>query len=67
MPDAYVWGMRDDDLEHRAGKPVVDDRPDMAGGADDPDPSDYADPRAAQPGQDPPAEDALQGRDRDAS
>lgn len=61
----YVRGMRDDDLDNRAGKPAEDDRPEMAGGADDPDPADYADPRVAQPGQDPPGENALQGRDRD--
>ena len=34
----------------------------MGGGAADPDPSDYADPRVAQPGDDPAGEDALQGK-----
>lgn len=48
-----------DDLERRAGKGPDDDRPEMRGGADDPDPSDYSDPRVVQPGDDPPGEDAL--------
>ncbi len=47
------------DLERRAGKSPEDEHPAMSGGPDDPDPSDYADPRVAQPGDDPPDEDAL--------
>lgn len=50
------------DLERRAGKGPDDAHPDQAGGAGDPDPSDYADPRVAQPGEDPAGEDALHGR-----
>ena len=49
----------DDDLDRRAGKPPDDAHPISQGGAEDPDPSDYADPRVAQPGEDPPGEDAL--------
>lgn len=49
----------EDDLDRRAGKKPEDEHPAMTGGADDPDPSDYADPRVAQPGEDPPGEDAL--------
>ena len=49
----------DDDLERRAGKGPDDAHPAGEGGAEDPDPSDYADPRVAQPGDDPPGEDAL--------
>lgn len=52
-----------DDLERRAGKAPDDAHPELAGGAGDPDPSDYADPRVAQPGEDPPDEDALPARD----
>ncbi|MCA1571867.1 MAG: hypothetical protein LC798_16455 [Chloroflexi bacterium] len=55
----------DSDLERRAGKGPEDEHPEMAGGADDPDPSDYADPRVAQPGEDPPGENAMPPR-RDA-
>ena len=47
-----------DDLEKRAGKGPDDKHPEMSGGASDPDPSDYADPRVTQPGEDPPGEDA---------
>lgn len=50
----------DEDLERRAGKGPADDHPDSVGGAADPDPSDYADPRVAQPGEDPPDEDAME-------
>jgi hypothetical protein len=50
----------DEDLERRAGKAPEDAHPPSTGGADDPDPSDYADPRVAQPGEDPPGEDALE-------
>jgi len=57
--------MSGDDLEKRAGKGPEDDRPEMEGGADDPAPADHADPRVAQPGQDPPGEDALTSRPRD--
>jgi len=52
----------DSDLERRAGKGPEDEHPEMAGGADDPDPSDYADPRVAQPGEDPAGEDAMPPR-----
>ncbi len=51
--------MTDDDLERRAGKGPDDKHPEMGGGAEDPDPSDYSDPRVTQPGEDPPGEDAL--------
>lgn len=49
----------DDDLERRAGKPPEDAHPVSEGGPDEPDPPDYSDPRVAQPGDDPPGEDAL--------
>lgn len=49
-----------DDLERRAGKDPEDEHPVGEGGPDHPDSSDYADPRAAQPGEDPPGEDAMQ-------
>ncbi len=52
-----------DDLERRAGKAPEDEHPGMAGDADSPDPSDYADPRVAQPGDDPPGEDARTHRE----
>jgi hypothetical protein len=55
----------DDDLERRAGKRPDEAHPISQGGADDPDPSDYADPRVAQPGEDPPGEDALDPDRRD--
>lgn len=54
------------DLERRAGKGPDDAHPDQAGGAEDPDPSDYSDPRVAQPGEDPAGEDALHGEDTPA-
>lgn len=47
------------DLERRAGKKPADAHPEMSGGTSDPDPSDYADPRVAQPGEEPVDEDAL--------
>jgi len=48
---------RPSDLERRAGKPPEDDHPlDQPTAAD---PSDDADPRVAQPGEDPPGEDAM--------
>jgi hypothetical protein len=50
------------DLERRAGKGPDDEHPEMGGGASDPDPSDYADPRVTQPGEDPDGEDALSPR-----
>ncbi len=50
-----------DDLERRSGKGPDDAHPLMEGGHENPDPSDYADPRVAQPGEDPPDEDALGG------
>ena len=49
-----------EDLERRAGKGPEDEHLEMAGGPSDPDPSDYADPRVVQPGEDPPGEDALE-------
>ena len=48
-----------DDLVRRAGKGPEDAHPEIAGGADDPDPSDYGDPRVAQAGDDPADERAL--------
>jgi len=57
--------MNDSDLERRAGKGPEDKHPEMDGGAADPDPSDYADPRVAQPGEDPPGEDAMERRPPD--
>jgi hypothetical protein len=50
----------DEDLERRAGKPPDEEHPIGEGDEHDPDPSDYADPRVAQPGDDPPGEDARQ-------
>ena len=47
-----------EELERRAGKGPEDDHPDLLG--TEADPSDYADPRVAQPGDDPPGEDAMQ-------
>ncbi len=50
--------MPDDDLDRRAGKSPADDHPlDQPTAAD---PSDYGDPRVAQPGEDPPDEDAME-------
>ena len=49
----------EDDLERRAGKEPEDAHPLNQGGPSRPDPSDYADPRVVQPGEDPPGEDAL--------
>ena len=46
-----------DDLEGRAGKAPDDAHPIREGRQ--PDPSDHADERVAQPGEDPPDEDAL--------
>ena len=48
-----------DDLRRRSGKAPEDEHPEMAGGARDPDPSDYSDPEVAQPGDDPAGEAAL--------
>jgi hypothetical protein len=47
-----------DDLERRAGKAPDDDHP--LNDASVTDPSDYGDPRVAQPGDDPPGEDAME-------
>ena len=47
----------DDDLERRAGKAPEDEHPLNDGSVTDP--SDYGDPRVAQPGEDPPGEDAM--------
>jgi hypothetical protein len=55
----------DDDLERRAGKPPEDEHPPMAGDETNPDPSDYADPRVAQPGDEPP-DDRLKKVEPDA-
>jgi hypothetical protein len=52
-----------DDRERRAGKQPKDEHPVGEGGPDHPDPSDYGDPRAAQPGEDPPGEDAMKPPD----
>jgi hypothetical protein len=52
-----------DELTRRAGKGPEDAHPIGEGGADDPDPADYADPRVAQPGEDPPGEDAMRPRE----
>ena len=49
-----------DDLERRAGKGPDDAHPLNQGDETDPDPSDYSDTRVAQPGEDPPGEDALE-------
>jgi len=49
----------EEDLERRAGKPPHEAHPIGEGDERDPDPSDYADPRVAQPGEDPPGEDAM--------
>jgi hypothetical protein len=50
------------DLERRAGKAPEDAHPIQEGRS--PDPSDESDLRVAQPGEDPPGEDALGGRPR---
>ena len=47
----------DDDLNRRAGKEPKDEHPLNDGTVTDP--SDYGDPRVAQPGEDPPGEDAM--------
>ncbi|HET7645199.1 MAG TPA: hypothetical protein VFM03_01845 [Candidatus Limnocylindria bacterium] len=47
-----------DDYERHAGKAPEDRHPVQSG--TEPDPSDYADPRVAQPGEDPPGERAMQ-------
>jgi hypothetical protein len=52
-------GRMTDDLARRSGKGPEDAHPEMGGGADDPDPSDYGDPRVTQAGDDPAGEDAL--------
>ena len=44
-------------FERRAGKPPAEGHPTQEGRS--PDPSDHADIRVAQPGEDPPGEDAL--------
>ncbi len=46
-----------DDLERRAGKGPEDEHPLNDGTVTDP--SDYSDPRVAQPGDDPPDETAM--------
>lgn len=54
-----------DDLERRAGKGPEDAHPDNR--AHETDPSDYADPRVAQPGEDPADERAMRPREEPAS
>ncbi len=49
----------DDDLDRRAGKRPDEAHPETHRQSEDADPSDYADPRVVQPGDDPPGEDAL--------
>jgi hypothetical protein len=49
--------MRRDPANDHAGKEPEDEHPVREGAA--PDPSDHADPRVAQPGEDPSGEDAL--------
>lgn len=49
----------DHDLERRAGKDPDDTHPVGQARDGESDPSDYADPRVAQPGEDPADEDAL--------
>lgn len=54
-----------DDFDRRAGKPPEDDHPlDQPTAAD---PSDYADPRVTQPGDDPPGEDAMEPTDAETA
>jgi hypothetical protein len=48
----------DDDLDRRAGKPPEPMHPFDKGTTDDP--ADHADPRVAQPGEDPEGEDAME-------
>lgn len=58
-----AMGLRmNEELERRAGKRPEDAHPALEG--TEPDPSDYADPRVAQPGDDPPGEDAMERPDR---
>jgi hypothetical protein len=52
-----------DDLEEHAGKSANDRHPIREGVG--PDPSDHADSRVTQPGDDPPGEDALGADARD--
>lgn len=47
-----------DDLERRAGKHPDDAHPSQE--ATETEPSDYGDPRVAQPGEDPHGEDAME-------
>jgi hypothetical protein len=49
--------MTRDPIDEHAGKESDEHHPVREGAA--PDPSDHADPRVAQPGEDPPGEDAL--------
>ena len=51
----------DDQFDEHAGKRPEDRHPIGEGEAADP--SDYADPRVAQPGEDPPGEDAMESVD----
>ena len=53
-----------DDLERHAGKEPEERHPVREGAG--PDPNDHADPRVAQPGEDPPGEDALGSQPPDA-
>lgn len=54
--------MTDDDERH-AGKAAEERHPAQLG--TETDPSDYADPRVAQPGDDPPGEQAMERVDQD--
>lgn len=47
-----------EEYEQHAGKAPEDRHPAQLG--TETDPSDYADPRVAQPGEDPPGEDAME-------
>ena len=53
----------DEKVDRHAGKPPKDQHP--VGEGKEADPSDYADPRVAQPGEDPPGEDAMEPVDED--
>jgi hypothetical protein len=52
-----------DELDRHAGKAPEEQHPVEEGAG--PDPSDHADPRVAQPGEDPPGEDARSPSPRD--
>jgi hypothetical protein len=56
----------DEDLQRRAGKEPDDAHPEAHDRSQEADPSDFADPRVAQPGQDPPGEEARTADEPDA-